>query len=254
MTRRAGMGGVLWPFPASLRRVRGLPERHVPIACDTIRLVVGRPGPVASSLVGLSKDDIVRIQTAAKAITGEDSEVAGLGFVLQSGLRVILRRMPPGQEVRGLITRQDYAATDAIRLLGNHPFWASSNFTARRQAQAPLEPGHSPARWTHGLAVLPMGFVWLAGGDAPPSASPGPRAPRAQIRRAATTLTDAAPASHGALFDQREPAPPWVLQACVAATAVSALFLATAIVLSQLGRPPDVPPTSLAPPLNTPSP
>ena len=253
MTRRAGMGGVLWPFPTSLRRVRGLPERHVPIACDTIRLVVGRPGPVASSPAGLSKDDIARIQAAANAITEAESEVAGLGFALQSGLRVILRRMPPGQEVRGLIIRQDYAATDAIRLLGNHPFWASSNFTARRQAQAPLEPGHSPVRWAHGLAVLPKGFVWLAG-DAPPSASPAPRAPRAQIRRAATTLTDVARASQGVLSDRREPAPPWVLQACVAVTAVSALFLATAIVLSQLGRPPDVPPTPLAPPLNTPSP
>jgi hypothetical protein len=254
MARRADMGGVRGPFPASLRRVRGLPERHVPIACDTIRLVVGRPGPVASSLAGLSKDDIARIQSAANVTAGEDSEVAGIGFELQSGLRVILRRMPPGQEVRGLITRQDYAATDAIRLLGNHPFWASSDFTARRQARAPLEPGHSPARWAHGLAVLPKGFVQLAGGDPPASESPAPRSTRIQRRHAAKPLASATSEALGDPSALRDPAPPWVLHACVAATATSVVFLATTIVLSQLGRPPEVPPTPLAPPLTTPSP
>jgi hypothetical protein len=226
----------------------------VPIACDTIRLVVGRPGPVASSLAGLSKDDIARIQSAANVTAGEDSEVAGIGFELQSGLRVILRRMAPGQEVRGLITRQDYAATDAIRLLGNHPFWASGNFTARRQAQAPLEPGRSPVRWAHGLTALPTGFVELAGGDTPASEPPAPRAHRMQRRHAAKPLASATSEALGDPSAPRDAAPPWVLHACVAATAASVVFLATTIVLSQLGRPPEVPPSPLAPPLTTPSP
>jgi len=226
----------------------------VPIACDTIRLVVGRPGPVATSLAGLSKDDIARIQAAANAITREDSEVASLGFAMQSGLRVILRRMPPGQEVRGLITRQDYAATDALRLLGNHPFWASGNFTARRQAQAPLEPGRSPVCWAHGLKALPRGFVQLAGGDPPVSESPAPRAHRIQRLHAAKPLASATSEALGDPSALRDPAPPWVLHACVAATATSVVFLATTIVLSQLRRPPEVPPTPLAPPLTTPSP
>jgi hypothetical protein len=218
----------------------------VPIACDTLRLMVGRPGPVVTSLAMLGKEDFERIQMAAKSLCSDGTEGAGIGFPLSGGRRMILRRMIGDSEIRGLVTREGYAAGDALRLLASDPFWASASFTARRTIQAPMEPGGAPDRWVHAMRRVPKGFVALGAGDTP-AARDGH-----QVASRPVSTPTASVASTNAL--EREPAPSWVLYACVASTAASILFITTMLSVAWARSSEAAAPLPLAPPRPTTTP
>lgn len=205
----------------------------MPIPCDTLRLTVGRPGPFATSARFLTAADVREIRGQAERVARTAPSEGGAGFVLASGRRVILRRMPSGSEVRGLIVDSPYADEAALALLGNSPFWAGTHFEGGRPVRAPLDEGEAPRRWWHGGDGRPEGFEPLAApeGDGLPHV-PGFRGQTIAGTAAASCRAPAPGPSRAA----RRPAPQWVLLACAAATAASVLFMAISVGASWLGR------------------
>lgn len=168
------------------------------IQCDTLRLVPGRPGPFVTSTRFIAAADVREIKHESGLVAGAGARDAGVGLVTGSGRRVILRRMPTGNEVRGLLPSAPYAHADAIELLADSAFWAGSSFESAKAVRAPLRDGEAPERWHHPLH----------GG----STDRDDRR-EAGSRRAETRL----------------PAPRWILHACVAAAAAGVLFMAVSI-------------------------
>lgn len=220
----------------------------MPIACDTLRLMVGRPGPVVTSLAMLGNEDFDRIQVAARLLCSDGREGAGIGFPLSGGQRVLLRRMIGDSEIRGLVTREGYAASDALRLLASDPFWASASFIARRTIQAPMEPGGAPDRWVCAMRRVPKRFVALGAGDTP-AARDGQR-----VAVSPVSTPIASVASTSAIGLEHQPAPSWVLYACVAGTAASLLFMTTMLSVAWARSSEAAAPLPLAPPAPTTTP
>jgi hypothetical protein len=196
----------------------------------------------------LGKEDFERIRMAAKVLCSDGTEDAGIGFPLSGGRRAMLRRMIGDSEIRGLVTQEGYAASDALRLLASDPFWASASFTARRTIQAPMEPGGAPDRWVHAMRRVPKGFVALGAGDTP-AARAGP-----QEAMRPFSVPTAGVASTAAVEPEREPAPSWVLYACVASTSASILFMTTMLAVAWVRSSEAAAPLPLAPPPPTTTP
>ena len=182
------------------------------LAMHTLKLRVGRIGPITCSAGSLSAEDERSLRALATLLVNAGSPDAAAGATLPSGHTVMLRRMRSTSEVRGLL---DPVAADeeALRAwIGDHPFWAASGFRDARPVDRRTNGGTHPLPWCDGLESPPAGCVRLG-------AAPRPQAAVTAVGHADARARVDTEASHGGRRIGDRP-----LRACAAVTAAAATF------------------------------
>lgn len=194
----------------------------------TLKLNVGRAGPLTSSAGTLSPGDDRRIRDAAGILVAQGGSDAAVCFVMPSGRSVLLRRMRTTHEVRGIIDPPSIGRKGMSELLGRDSLWASPAFAeARMIAVRVAGDGHTaPTAWCSGFAAAPAGFVPLE--PEPDRSRPdrGAEGPCEDRRRRGQTASDAGLESDAHAAD-------WPILCCAALTIASAGFLMMSVLAAR---------------------
>lgn len=189
-------------------------------ARHTLKLHVGRAGPITCSDGPLPPGDERCVRDAAALLVGRGGDGAALGLEMPSGRTIILRRMRSTVEVRGIIDPPVLAPAATRALLSRDPLWASPSFAEARPLpiDAPGSASRHVAPWCAGFADTPAGFTPLAAREGPQAATragaPAVAPPRPVAPAVAAGTGDAVPDVD------------WPLLGCAAVTILAIGFLA----------------------------